>query len=82
MASEKYLKKLHEEYDPRFEQLLASVGEYTQPSDLDVLKKAYEFSIKAHKNQQRYSGKPYFRWLRSLKGLGMKSLFSSTASQK
>ena len=60
MASEKYLKKLHEEYDPRFEQLLASVGEYTQPSDLDVLKKAYEFSIKAHKNQQRYSGKPYF----------------------
>jgi len=63
MASEKYLQKLHEEYDTRFEQLLASVGEYTQPSDLDVLKKAYEFSIKAHKNQQRYSGKPYFEHL-------------------
>jgi guanosine-3',5'-bis(diphosphate) 3'-pyrophosphohydrolase len=60
MATDKVLKKLHEQYDSRFEGLLSSVANYTIASDLPILKKAYDFSINAHKNQQRYSGKPYF----------------------
>jgi GTP pyrophosphokinase len=60
MPAEKYLKNMHAKYDERFNQMLAAVGEYTRPADLEILKKAYEFSLRAHRNQQRYSGMPYF----------------------
>ncbi|TFG96097.1 MAG: bifunctional (p)ppGpp synthetase/guanosine-3',5'-bis(diphosphate) 3'-pyrophosphohydrolase [Calditrichales bacterium] len=60
MSTDKILNKLHEKYDTRFEQMLKTVSEYTIPEELPVLKKAYEYSLSAHKNQQRYSGEPYF----------------------
>ncbi len=60
MPTEKLIKKLHEEYDERFEAILASIVEYSIDSDIELLRNAYDFSIRAHKNQQRYSGKPYF----------------------
>jgi len=60
MPTEKVIKKIHEEYDGRFESILASVAEYSINSDVETLKNAYDFSIRAHKTQQRYSGKPYF----------------------
>jgi len=60
MAIDKVLKKLHDTYDARFKELLSSVADYTISAEIPVLKEAYNFSIEAHKNQRRYSGKPYF----------------------
>ncbi len=60
MATDRVLKKLHEDYDNRFEKMLAGVTDYTIPAEIPILQKAYEFSLEAHKNQRRYSGEPYF----------------------
>ncbi len=60
MPAEKLIKKLHEEYDGRFEAIIASVSEYSIDSDIETLRDAYNFSIRAHQTQQRYSGRPYF----------------------
>ena len=60
MAADKVLKKMHEDYDDRFNQLLKAVGNYTVSTELPILKEAYDFSLEAHKSQRRYSGEPYF----------------------
>jgi guanosine-3',5'-bis(diphosphate) 3'-pyrophosphohydrolase len=44
---------------PRFEALLAKVGEYRSADDLDLLRRAYEFSASQHQAQRRASGEPY-----------------------
>jgi GTP pyrophosphokinase len=41
------------------EQLLARLRTYQPDADLGVIRKAYEFSAKAHEGQRRRSGEPY-----------------------
>ena len=40
--------------------MLARLEKYSQPSDLDLVRKAYAFSEEAHQGQVRRSGEPYF----------------------
>ena len=44
---------------PRFDALLAKVREYRPVDDLDLLRRAYEFSARQHQAQKRASGEPY-----------------------
>lgn len=60
MSNEKLLKKLHEQFDDRFENLLTNINKYSKKSDLDIVRHAYNFGMDAHKKQKRYSGAPYF----------------------
>lgn len=60
MSEEKTLKKLHTYYDARFDNLLERIMTYSKSRDMSVLRNAYEFSLKAHLSQRRYSGEPYF----------------------
>ena len=60
MPQDKTIRKLHTQYDKQFEELMKQVAEYSRVDDLPVLRKAYEFSMAAHKEQRRYSGEPYF----------------------
>src|SRR5262245_7145600 len=43
------------------DQLLDRVKSYNADADLGILRKAYDFSAKAHQGQRRRSGEPYFR---------------------
>lgn len=43
-----------------FEQLADALKKYHPNPDLDLLKKAYDFSVECHKGQIRASGEPYF----------------------
>src|SRR5438552_2853001 len=43
----------------KFEQLLAKVAENRPHDDLEIIRKAYEFSLKHHAGQTRASGEPY-----------------------
>src|SRR5437764_4424252 len=43
----------------KFEQLLAKVAENRPHDDLEIFRKAYEFSLKHHAGQTRASGEPY-----------------------
>ena len=43
----------------RFEDILERVHEYNPEADLDLLRKAYVFSAREHRNQKRRSGEPY-----------------------
>ncbi|HXO39297.1 MAG TPA: bifunctional (p)ppGpp synthetase/guanosine-3',5'-bis(diphosphate) 3'-pyrophosphohydrolase, partial [Candidatus Acidoferrum sp.] len=54
-ASQKELKLLN----ARFEQLLAKVAENRPSDDLEIIRKAYNFSLKHHQGQTRASGEPY-----------------------
>ena len=45
--------------DARFDELLRKVGEYRPAGDLELLRRAYEFSARQHAAQQRASGEPY-----------------------
>jgi GTP pyrophosphokinase len=54
------LAKMYEEYEPKFNLLLDNVKSYSPNSDLEQLRKAFFFSLKAHQNQLRKSGEPYF----------------------
>ncbi len=54
------LQKLHKRYDPEFGKLVTMLSGYCREMDKDLLEKAYNFGLEAHKNQQRYSGEPYF----------------------
>ncbi|HEV7552329.1 MAG TPA: HD domain-containing protein, partial [Candidatus Angelobacter sp.] len=54
-ASQKELKLLN----ARFEQLLAKVAENRPTDDLEIIRKAYSFSLKHHQGQTRASGEPY-----------------------
>ena len=39
--------------------ILKKIPEYAPQADLSLIKKAYRYAAKAHKNQNRYSGEPY-----------------------
>src|SRR5437660_1777641 len=54
-ASQKELKLLN----ARFQQLLAKVAENRPSDDLEIIRKAYDFSLKHHQGQTRASGEPY-----------------------
>jgi len=54
------LSKMHKLFDPQIEKLIQEIIAYNPDFDLDKLKKAYDFAIKAHLHQRRYSGDPYF----------------------
>jgi guanosine-3',5'-bis(diphosphate) 3'-pyrophosphohydrolase len=54
-ASQKELKLLN----GKFQQLLAKVAENRPTDDLEIIRKAYEFSLKHHQGQTRASGEPY-----------------------
>src|ERR1051325_5899933 len=43
----------------KFQQLLAKVAETRPHDDLEIIRKAYEFSLKHHDGQVRASGEPY-----------------------
>lgn len=43
----------------KFEQLLAKVAANRPNDDLEIIRKAYEFSLKHHEGQTRASGEPY-----------------------
>ncbi|HPN33140.1 MAG TPA: bifunctional (p)ppGpp synthetase/guanosine-3',5'-bis(diphosphate) 3'-pyrophosphohydrolase [bacterium] len=43
-----------------FEGLMHRISRYNQNMDVKLLRKAFEFSYNAHRNQLRKSGKPYF----------------------
>ena len=54
-ASQKELKLLN----GKFQQLLAKVAENRPSDDLEIIRKAYDFSLKHHQGQTRASGEPY-----------------------
>ncbi|HEY1938070.1 MAG TPA: bifunctional (p)ppGpp synthetase/guanosine-3',5'-bis(diphosphate) 3'-pyrophosphohydrolase [Candidatus Angelobacter sp.] len=54
-ASQKELKLL----TARFQQLLAKVAENRPSDDLEIIRKAYNFSLQHHQGQTRASGEPY-----------------------
>src|ERR1700704_20786 len=54
-ASQKELKLLN----GKFQQLLAKVAENRPSDDLEIIRRAYEFSLKHHQGQTRASGEPY-----------------------
>jgi GTP diphosphokinase / guanosine-3',5'-bis(diphosphate) 3'-diphosphatase len=43
----------------KFQQLLAKVAQNRPKDDLEIIRKAYEFSLKHHHGQMRASGEPY-----------------------
>ncbi len=52
--------KMDKQYEQVFEGLMRRVTRYNQNMDIGLLRKAFEFSYNAHRNQLRKSGKPYF----------------------
>src|ERR1051326_3623890 len=54
-SSQKELKLLN----GKFQQLLAKVAENRPTDDLEIIRKAYGFSLKHHQGQTRASGEPY-----------------------
>ena len=54
------LKRNHKVVDPIFEKLLKQLNGYCTAKDEELIKKAYDFGMKAHLHQRRESGKPYF----------------------
>ncbi|MFC2088384.1 RelA/SpoT family protein [Calditrichota bacterium] len=60
MTNEKLLKKLHEQYDDRFEKIIKTIKKYSKNSNIEMVNHAYNFGLDAHKKQRRYSGEPYF----------------------
>lgn len=54
------LSKMHKLFDPQIKELMQSIIAYNPDFDKDKLQKAYDFAIKAHLHQRRYSGDPYF----------------------
>src|SRR5947209_13017881 len=54
-ASQKELKLL----TAKFQQLQAKVAENRPSDDLEIIRKAYDFSLKHHEGQTRASGEPY-----------------------
>jgi len=52
--------QMSEKYKVEQRHLIRKVRKYNNVFDVDLLKKAYEFSYSAHKDQLRKSGDPYF----------------------
>ena len=51
------------------DQLIERVKSYNVEADLDLVRRAYEFSAKAHEGQMRRSGEPYLRHPLAVAGL-------------
>lgn len=49
------------ETSPTIEKLLEQVEKYTDDTELDLIKRAYEFADKAHEGQMRMSGKKFVK---------------------
>ncbi len=49
-----------EEYEKIYEGLIQRISRYNQNLDVPLMRKAFEFSFEAHRNQLRKSGRPYF----------------------
>ena len=60
MNDKNTLSKMYKLFDPQIEKLIQNILVYNPDFDQDKLKKAYNFAIKAHLHQRRYSGHPYF----------------------
>ncbi len=54
------LKRLHNRLDPMMNGILRDMREYYPDFEEDVVQSAYNFGLKAHLHQKRYSGEPYF----------------------
>src|SRR5215467_8895383 len=54
-GSQKELKLLN----GKFQQLVAKVAENRPGDDLEIIRKAYDFSLKHHQGQMRASGEPF-----------------------
>ncbi len=64
MASTLATETLHDQLSRREpengpEELLALLGEYMSPTQVDDVRRAYEFGASAHEGQRRMSGEPY-----------------------
>ena len=59
-SNEKAYIKLRDKFDPIYQELLGKIKDYSPNFQKDLLDKAYEFGIWAHRNQYRFSGEPYF----------------------
>jgi GTP pyrophosphokinase len=57
---EALIRKMHQRFDKIFDHLDKEVRGYALDYNPDILKKAYEFGLKAHIRQRRYSGEPYY----------------------
>lgn len=57
---EHLLTRMHARYDSEFDHLLKQIQTYTGNFDARGLKRAFDFGMKAHMNQHRDSGEPYF----------------------
>ena len=57
---EETYRKLREQFDPMFENLLAEIRAFNPNCDEGLLRKAYEFGLWAHRDQRRNSGEPFF----------------------
>ena len=53
----------------QLDQLIERVKSYNVDADLDLVKRAYEFSAKAHEGQMRRSGEPYLQHPLAVAGL-------------
>lgn len=58
--AEKTIMELDEKCKPLFRELLKKIRAYSNSPQKELLQKAYHFGLKAHKDQQRLSGEPYF----------------------
>lgn len=54
------IRRMHQRFDKSYEKIDSVISEYSADYEKDLFKKAYEFGLKAHLRQQRYSGEPYF----------------------
>jgi guanosine-3',5'-bis(diphosphate) 3'-pyrophosphohydrolase len=59
-SDQSILNKMHKRYNPKFKKLAEEILGYIPDLDSELLKNAYEFGLKAHLRQRRYSGEPYF----------------------
>jgi len=60
VKNESLIKKMHHKLDGFFEELVSIIEQYSKSFDKKLLKRAYDFGLVAHLEQQRYSGEPYF----------------------
>jgi GTP pyrophosphokinase len=59
-VNEKIYSKLRENLGPLYSKLVKNIEEYTTNLQTDLLQRAYELGLWAHRDQNRYSGEPYF----------------------
>ncbi len=59
-VTEEHFAKLKEQFDPVFEELKHKICAYNKNCDQDLLQRAYDFGLWAHRTQHRFSGEPYF----------------------